>query len=91
MPNSSAKEALAGENPEAPKDTVRSTRPILATIVHFRQAGQLRGFAGSFGKNFATSGDEEDGQGSAIFTQLAGRANGRNGGHIAKKRPVIQG
>lgn len=53
MPKSLAKLSLAGEKPEAPKDTVRSTRPMLDTTNHFLHDGQFRGLVGSPGRNRA--------------------------------------
>lgn len=50
-PKSSTSLVVAGEWPEAPNDTVRSTNVILATMDHFRQIGKFRGSLGSLGRN----------------------------------------
>lgn len=50
-PKSCRKLDDAGENPDAPQDTERSIGVIAATMIHFRQEGQFRGFSGSSAAN----------------------------------------
>lgn len=45
----------AGENPDAPQDTDKSTSVIATTIDHFLHSGQFRGFSASFGRKLMMS------------------------------------